>query len=85
MVIVYIDLVQFVMRDSFDGDDIILYAKVFKGVIRGGSIGASMKLGKRRVRSGAPDGGMMSMWVMADGWHSDSDWEEVVECGVGEV
>ena len=85
MVIVYIDLVQFATRDSFDGNDVILYTKIFKGIVGRRGIGTSTKLGKRRVWSGAPDGGTMSMRVMADSWHDDRRWEEVVECGVGKV
>ena len=84
MVVIDVDLVQFATRYSFYGDDVILYTKIFKGVVGGGGIRSSTKLGKGRVRSGAPDGGTVGMWVMTDGWHCDSDWEEVVECGVGE-
>ena len=84
MVIVNVDLVQLATRDSFNGDDVILYTKVFKGIVGGGGIGTSTKLGKRRIGSRAPDGSAVGMRVVADGWHCDSSWEEVVECGVGE-
>ena len=84
LVIVDVNLVQLATRNPFYGDDVILNTEVFEGVVRRGGIGTSMKLGERRVGSGAPDGGTMGMWVVSDSWH-DSSWEEVVECGVGEV
>ena len=85
MTIIDVDLVQLATRNMFDGDDVILYTEISKGVVRGGGVGTSTKLSGSRIGSGAPEGSTVVVDVVSDSWHDDKSWEEVVECGVGEV